>query len=97
MNTLLKQPVKTHEGEGWSKGTITEFYKEENDKEVAFIINDGDDKRTTVKYRNVGDKNKEASIQFNIEKYNYKTNRTTDISFSIPYEMADLFINNLKA
>lgn len=97
MNTLLKEPIKIHEGEGWSQGTTTEFYKEQGDKEVAFIIRDGDATRTIVKYRNVGAGNMEASIQFNIEKYNYKTNRTTDLSFSIPYEMADLFINNLKA
>lgn len=94
MNTLIDNTTKTFYGTGWNKGTVIEAYQSEADRETIFVINDGK-KRTEVKYRNVGDKNAEASIQFSGETYNHETNRTNGFSFSIPLEMADIFMKGL--
>lgn len=51
---------------------------------------------TTIKFRNVGEGNPDAAIQFSVSEYNRDTNRTKHLSFSIPQQLAHLFIAHLQ-
>lgn len=63
--------------------------------EMELEINEGYE-RTKVRFRNVGKRNQNAAIQFTYEQHNRKTNGTKFASFSIPYEMANLFLKHLS-
>lgn len=77
-------------------GEITTLY------EPDIILKEMELEITTKKYlkrvtfRNVGNANPGAAIQFTIEEYNKATNRTRYISFSVPLCMAEAFIEHLK-
>ena len=55
-------------------------------------------RKTTVKYRNCGNKNIDYSIQFEIETVVVKGKKAYShfTSFSLPYEMAKDFINQIS-
>lgn len=71
------------------------LYSENIYKEEEIII-DNEKVRKTVVYRNVSDKNRESAIQFVVQEYNKKTNRSKIIYFSIPYEAMALFIEHIS-
>jgi len=85
------------------KVVYTHYHKEENaiytpdpgSNEVELTISNNRT-FTRVKFRNVGEGNPDAAIQFSISEYNKRTDRTKHLSFSVPQELAHLFINHLQ-
>lgn len=65
-----------------------------NAGEMKLIIQDGA-KVTKIAFRNVGERHPAGSIQFTCEEYTIRTNRTKHFSFSVPFEMAELFLQHL--
>jgi hypothetical protein len=51
--------------------------------------------RSELRFRNVGDRNKDSSIQIYLEEYQ-QGKRSKSISFSIPYNMVQFFIDSLQ-
>jgi len=94
MTHLIDEPIATHQGKGWSSKEKTSIYLKE-DYTIIEIVTDKYKKE--IRFRNVGEKNNEASIQFNITEYTFKTNRSKHTSFDIPLPLVDLFISKIKS
>lgn len=75
--------------------TSTVYEPEAGSNEMELVI-DYDKSLTRVRFRNVGDRNEAAAIQFSISEYNRDTNRTKHISFSVPQPLAELFLSHLN-
>lgn len=58
------------------------------------VISDGVTNKT-IEFRNVGEVNPDAQIQFIIQEYRIVSNRTTSVSFSIPAAAVDYFIEGI--
>jgi hypothetical protein len=94
---LTPQPEIVYEGIGWSKGTTIELYKPGAHDCGSSKLKIIDRKKITeVEFRNVGQINQEAMIQFTIEERNRESGRTKLVSFSVPAVMADAFITMLS-
>lgn len=85
------QPIATHSGTGWNHNVETAIYKNE---EYTIIEVVDRNTRKEIKYRNVGMRNEDSAIQFEITEY--ANNRTKHFGFSIPPTLSELFIANLQ-
>lgn len=88
----MQKPVITFEGTGWNNDSTTEMFIKD---EYTFFVIKNRDGYKEIKFRNVGSKNEESAIQFEIEEYKNKTNRRRQINFSIPLVMAEIFIERI--
>lgn len=93
MNT---QPLKEHTAQGI--GLHSEQYTLLAPNSAREMILKIAHRRTvkTVSFRNVGPANTDSQIQFTIEQYNGDTNRTTALSFAVPANMVELFLEHLN-
>jgi len=63
--------------------------------DMELIIEEGNF-TTRIKFRNVGKRNENSSLQFTIRKFNRRTNRTTYGSFSVPLPLVSIFLEHLQ-
>ncbi|MCP4131929.1 MAG: hypothetical protein GY754_13205 [bacterium] len=88
---ILTVESQDDEKESWH------FYKDRSlIKKVKFVEHLREGKTIKVEFRNVGDEDTDATLQFVVEEYCTETNETNAISFSVPAEFSDLFISSLR-
>jgi hypothetical protein len=75
--------------------TTTMFEPDKGSNEMEIVIEDEKNLKR-IRFRNVGDGNQSAAIQFSMSEYNRDTNRTKHFSFSIPQVLAELFLSHLN-
>jgi hypothetical protein len=71
------------------------YTAEPGSNDMTLILTDGKLRRT-ITFRNVGARNTDSAIQFNITEYNTVTNRTKYSHFSVPYELAEIFLKHIN-
>lgn len=95
-----KEPIKVEHGIGWDKNKTTSVYAPNDMGETEIIVETEDCSKPTrksIKFRNVGEGNPGAMIQFQVSERTWygedKTrSRENTIYFSIPAFMAEEFI-----
>lgn len=78
--------------------TVTVQMFETDNKFKIQILEPGSERTTEIEFRNVGEKNKNSSLQFVVEQITKKRKnyRTELICFSIPFDMAKTFIDAIQ-
>jgi hypothetical protein len=86
---MLEKLLKSYQHiEHWNKGE-TSIY--ERDEYTIIEIN-SEHRNVKIEFRNVGSIHKDSSIQFSVTEYK---KRSKSIYFSIPFDLAELFIERL--
>lgn len=75
-------------------GEVSTLHEPNNYGEMELIIKDRATSKK-IRFRNVGNRNINSSLQFECQEFNIKTNRTKHFSFSVPLALVEIFIEHL--